>query len=97
MIISSNKGSRDAHLLKEAKKIVHRGHVGSKLQLADFLWTSKGKDKAAALLHSRPSLAFPIVDLLAQPLRGPRDTETLLIPHHHTSPLYAEPFRLQGD
>ena len=39
------------HLLKEAEKVVHRGHVCAELQLAHFLWTRKSKNKATALLQ----------------------------------------------
>ena len=81
-LTASSKGGGDVHLFKEAEKIVHRGHVCSQLQLTHFLRTSKGEDKAAALLHRNPASAACTVDFLGQTPGRAGASETLQIPQH---------------
>ena len=77
ILTASNMVRGDAHLLKEAEKVVHRGHVCAKLQLTHFLGPSKGKDKAAALLHSNPALAASTAGFVGQTFVGAGARETL--------------------
>ena len=83
MLTGSNLGRGDAHLLQETEKVVHRGHVCSKLQLTHFLGTSKGEDKAATLLHSDPALANSTAGFVGQTFGGAGAIDHTILQRHY--------------